>query len=508
MKGKTVQKKKPQNKGQSFFLKEWWLFLFGLVLLLKIPLLFEPFTYADEGIYLTLGQALKKGLVLYRDIHDNKPPLLYLMAALSGSFPVYRLVYFLWSLATIFAFNRFSSFLFPQKPKTVILTTSLFAILTSLPMFESNIANAENFMLLPILAGFYLIFRFLGHQGKKENKFSWPWFLAGFLFCLAVLFKVPAVFDFLAAILVCLLLLEIKNFKTIFFHLLSALGGFLLPLLGTFVFFGFKQALGFYFDAAFAQNLPYLSSWGNQQSSTGGLSSGFLIRTLIMTLLILILFFLRKKISLTLKIIIIWFATSLFAALLSGRPYPHYLLEVLPSFCLSFGLLFEARGKILKILPFFFLGLFVFIFYSFHFWYYPNLPYFKNFYQYAFRLKPKNEYLAFFNQQTASFYQTANFIRTHTLPEEKIFIWGTKPSIYALSGRLPVGRYTVSYHVFDFKGQQETLNALRFQPPRWLIVTQDEKRDFPQLDNFIDERYLLFQNFGRIKIFYRLPQIS
>jgi hypothetical protein len=508
MKKKTAQSKKPPKKGQSFFLKEWWLFLFGLIILLKIPLLFEPFTYADEGIYLTLGQAIKKGLILYRDIHDNKPPLIYLLAAVTGSFSAYRLIYFLWSLGAIFVFNRLASLLFPQKPKAVILTTSLFAILASLPMFEGNIANAENFMLLPIMAGFYLILRFLKIQKKKVNKFSWAWFAAGCFFSLGVLFKVPAIFDFLAAILVCLLLLEIKNFKDIFLKLISSLIGFLFPLLGTFVFFGFKQALGFYLSAAFAQNLPYLSSWGNQQVSAGGFSSGFLIRFLIMGFLILALFIFRKKLSLALKVIIVWFATSLFAALLSGRPYPHYLLEVLPAFSLSFGLLLGKKGKFLKAIPLVFLGFFVFIFYSFHFWYYPNLPYFKNFYQYVLRLKSKSDYLAFFNPQADDLYQTADFIRSHTLPNEKIFIWGTQPSIYALSGRLPVGRYTVSYHVFDFKGEEETLGALRFQPPRWLILTDDEKRDFPQLDFFVTERYSLFQNFGRIKIFYLLPQSS
>jgi hypothetical protein len=282
----------------------------------------------------------------------------------------------------------------------------------------------------------------------------------------------------------------------------------LIPLLGTFVFFGFKQALGFYLSAAFVQNLPYLSSWGSQQVSAGGFSSRFLIRVLAMGFLILALFFFRKRLSLALKVIIVWFVTSLFAALLSGRPYPHYLLEVLPSFALSFGLLFETKGKFLRVIPLVFLGFFIFVFYNFHFWYYPNLPYFKNFYQYVLRLKSKSDYLVFFNPQTDDLYQTADFIRSHTTADEKIFIWGTQPSIYALSGRLPVGRYTVSYHVFDFKGEAETLGALRFQPPRWLIVTGDEKRDFPQLDFFVAERYSLFKNFGRIKIFYLLPQSS
>ncbi len=61
--------------------------IFALILfsifLFRLPSLYEPFWYGDEGIYLVLGQAVRKGLVLYRDIHDNKPPLLYWLAAVS-----------------------------------------------------------------------------------------------------------------------------------------------------------------------------------------------------------------------------------------------------------------------------------------------------------------------------------------------------------------------------------------------------------------------------------------
>jgi hypothetical protein len=77
-----------------------------------------------------------------------------------------------------------------------------------------------------------------------------------------------------------------------------------------------------------------------------------------------------------------------------------------------------------------------------------------------------------------------------------------------LAKRLPVGRYTVAYHIIDFKAQKETLNALRFQPPQWLIVSQDKKQIFPQLEAFIFNDYSLFQKYGQIEIFYRLPKIS
>jgi len=48
----------------------------------------------------------------------------------------------------------------------------------------------------------------------------------------------------------------------------------------------------------------------------------------------------------------IWFSFSLFAALLSSRPYPHYLIQVLPAFSLSFGFLALSK-KWLKSIPVF-----------------------------------------------------------------------------------------------------------------------------------------------------------
>ena len=46
---------------------------------LRLPTLFEPFWYGDENIYLAIGQAMRKGLLLYQDIIDfpNKPPLIF-----------------------------------------------------------------------------------------------------------------------------------------------------------------------------------------------------------------------------------------------------------------------------------------------------------------------------------------------------------------------------------------------------------------------------------------------
>lgn len=501
---------------KKFLLDHWLGLLLIVVLLLRIPSLSEPFTYGDEGVYLTLGQAFRRGLVLYRDIHDNKPPLLYLLAAAAGSFEIFRLLLFFWSLATILLFYKLSHFLFEKNKLAVIASTSALALLTSLRSFEGNVANAENFMMLPIIAGVFLITKGLDLSGLREapsarrakTRGLLPFLSAGILFSLATLFKVPAAFDFAAMIVCIFLVTKKKNYQLLITNYLALLIGFLLPILTTTVYYTFQNALSQYLTSAFFHNLPYLSSWAADQPQAAGLPLPLLSRCLAVFFLILILFAIKKKVSFITQLTLVWFGFSWLAALLSSRPYPHYLLQILPPLSLAFGLFFEKRIKVSqeKFVPGVLLITLVATFFAFQFWYYPNLPYYLNFYRFLLGAQSREKYSAYFGDQTKTIYQIANYLKTHTLSEEKIFIWGNDPYLYALAGRLPVGRYTVAYHIHDFNGYQETIEALSKAQPRYLIVTGSESRPFPELQMFVRENYFLETEINDSQIFHRTPQ--
>lgn len=479
-----------------------------LVILLRLPSLFEPFTYGDEGIYLALGQAARKGLIFYRDIHDNKPPMVYLLAELAGNFSTYRLIAFIWSLATLFVFYQLSHLLF-KKNLPSIITTTLFAFLTSIHTFEGNVANAENFMLLPTIAAFY----FVAKEGfdKKIHQYQSAkiWLLAGVLLGLAALFKVPAAFDFFA--LCALLFLAFfkerkKNYALYTRRYAFLLVGFILPILLTLIYYASQGALVQYLTAAFFQNLPYLSSWSGGQSQAGGLPLLLLARAWAVALLILLLFLFGKKISLRVQLILTWFGFSWFAALLSSRPYPHYLIQVFPALSLSFGLIFTKERGIIKerIAPVALLIVFIATYSSLQFWGYHNLPYYLNFYQFVLGNKNQQEYFNDFDGRASTIYQVADYLQSHTVAHEKIFIWGNTPFIYPLARRLPVGRYTVAYHIIDFNGYQETLTRLQEIKPRYIIVDPQEKRPFSEFFLWLDQRYFLAKQIGDFQIFHRL----
>src|SRR5579859_3851380 len=94
--------------------------------LLRLPSLFEPLWYGDEGIYEVIGMALQQGRLLYRDIWDNKPPLLYVLYALFHSDqPLIRFVSLLFGLVSVMLFYFLARKLFRQTYIRYI-TTSIF----------------------------------------------------------------------------------------------------------------------------------------------------------------------------------------------------------------------------------------------------------------------------------------------------------------------------------------------------------------------------------------------
>src|SRR3989339_1860830 len=84
----------------------WLEILFAVLLILRIPSFFEPYYYGDEMIYLTLGEGIRQGTPLYSGLHDNKPPLLYLAAAISGSLVWFKVFLAVASLISIVLFAK------------------------------------------------------------------------------------------------------------------------------------------------------------------------------------------------------------------------------------------------------------------------------------------------------------------------------------------------------------------------------------------------------------------
>ncbi len=375
--------------------KKWFWLLFA-VFLLRLPSLFEPYWYGDEGIYLTIGQGLRQGLVLYRDIYDNKPPLIYLLAALSGSLFWFRFILLVWSMMTVAFFGKLAKTFFSKNEKLSFLLTAFFAVLTSLPALEGNIANAENFFIGLIIAGVWFFWQ-KNYQG------------AGLFMGLAFLFKFPPLFDFAALLFFILLSLEEKkDFQKKGREILSLLGWFLLPFLITIIYSILRGNFVQYIESAILTNFSYTLSWGGGAFSPLGLTTRGII-----LLLLLGMFFRGRKKWPDKKILFLslWLALALFGALLSSRPYPHYLLQIVAPFILLTAALFAQKNN-WRERQNWFLGLPLFLslaaFFLYGFQPYRTGSYYQNFLALVLGQKGKPAYFSWFDSRVNQTYALAS----------------------------------------------------------------------------------------------------
>lgn len=484
---------------EKFNLPHWLEWLVGGVFLLRVPSFFEPFYYGDEMIYLTLGNAVRHGLTLYKDIHDNKPPLLYLIAAVAGNVFWFKVFLAFASLIAIIFFYKLATAIF-EKEKKAMVATIAFSILTTIPLLEGNIANAENFMIGFTIAGFLVLC-------IKKYTFK-NLFFAGTLFSLAALFKIPAAFEIPVVIVYWLITSGFKDLpkiakKTLFIGL-----GFALPILITFGWYYLQGALSDYVRAAFLQNVGYLSSFrpGDIQKPFIERNGPLLARGAIVLFGTVLLWIKRRSLSREFILATLWVLFALFAATLSERPYPHYLLQVVPAASLLIAILIRGQtiDQVLTIIP---LGLLLFVPVYYKSYYYPTFSYYTRFFDFASGKITKNTYLASFDKNAISNYEISDFIAKSTSPDDKIFVWGDSPAIYALTRRIPSFKYTAAYHVIDFSSKNELLKNLVTQKPVFIIILNDSP-NFSEVTTFLNRNYMLISGGDGSQIWHLTPSVS
>lgn len=452
--------------------------------------------------------AVRQGLTLYRDIHDNKPPLLYLAAALAGTQFWFKFMLMTWHLVTIVVFYHLSRLLFQKHPNAPLVGTIAFSLFTMLP--EGNIANGEIFMILPVILGMIGIW-FMHQRPLLTIDSPWLPFLTGVSFAAAMLFKVPAAVDFAGAVAFVVLVssgtLRETIKKAVHSSTFILVIGFVIPIALSILYYAIVGGVEPYLRSALLQNIGYLGSWKTGAHDAQSLaSSGLLIRTILLGVGVIALWAasVRLRFSMPFRLIATWFLFALYGAVLSERPYPHYLIEpAVPAALLVTALVVEKQRVVkMTILT---LGVVAAVVYlRIKFWQYPVVSYYENFWRWFTKQQSTEQYFSYFGKQVNQTYQVATYVRTTTLPDDRIFIWGDHPYIYTLANRLPAGRFTVAYHVVDFNAYDETLASIKRDAPRIVILFKDESRPFPGLVAEVGSRYVLANQIDKASIYRRL----
>ncbi len=195
---------------------------------------------------------------------------------------------------------------------------------------------------------------------------------------------------------------------------------------------------------------------------------------------------------------------ALFGALLPERPYPHYLIQPIIPGSILIVYFYYHKNKALRAWILGAVGITVWFYLKIGFWHYPIINYYNNFYEYVVKNKTEEKYREYFDWRVNQTYKLAEYLKEKTGEDDRVFIWGDEPCIYALADRLPVGRYTVAYHVMDFDGYDETIKDFDKYKPKVVIVMEYETKEFDELKVRLETDYLMTEKIDQAYVYRRI----
>jgi len=321
-----------------------FLLLLSLIpILLYLPFLGAPFE-RDEGVYATVAQGLLDGKVPYRDLFDNKPPLVYAWYAISFSLFGENVIA---PRIVAAAFLSLTAVLLYQQARMVLpkgaayCAAFLFALSTGLPWVALH-ANTEAYMLLPLM-GSLLAFT----VGMKNGRLGW-FFAAGLLAGLAMMTKQVAMWNLLALAMVALVWqrrtdgMSWRAVAPVFWMF----AGTLISLAAVALPFALTGALDDFLYANLSYNWVYVRflSWAERLDNLGAIlfflavAAPFVAGALAGLVVVW-----RRRAQATDYVLILWAIASAIGVASGGRFFPHYFLQLMPSLALLTGIVIYDR---------------------------------------------------------------------------------------------------------------------------------------------------------------------
>lgn len=334
----------------------------------RLPTLADPPWLNDEGTYATIGRALVQGEALYRQIWDNKPPAIYLLYGLvhriAGPDHLLlgvRLCALLAAVAIQIAL--YDLVLHMRGYHTALLAIALSGLGLDLPLLDGTAANAELFLAASTAAGMSLLWPRAGRLPGTPLLLG-----AGASFGVAILFKLPAGADLLAAVAILIagpvprledrtasrLATSDSRVSTRTRAIAPARGVGIL-LLGVAIPIGL--VLAWLATRGLAGDALYATIGYNRGYITAGQGQHQAILTLAGALVPLVLLAcggilarhaqaaapgVAPHVRTPGAAACWWLGMAVLGALASGRSYPHYYLQVVPPLALSLVLLITA----------------------------------------------------------------------------------------------------------------------------------------------------------------------
>ncbi len=245
-----------------------WCFLTGLLVLsftTRSSVLFAYNNWDDVNSYFTMGKGMMNGMVIYRDLYDQKGPFLYLLYGIcylisnTSFFGVYLAEV---AAATIFLY--FAAKIFTKHSSqgvALLLIPMLAAGAYSSRSFYWGGA-AEEFCLPMFSYSLYRLDIMLHPADEKDDIFS-PriFFVIGLMTGVTALIKYTMLgFFFGWSVVVVILIITHKGLKNVFKPALIYIAGIIVPIIPWLIYFGINGALDDWYRCYIYNNLFFYSN--------------------------------------------------------------------------------------------------------------------------------------------------------------------------------------------------------------------------------------------------------
>jgi 4-amino-4-deoxy-L-arabinose transferase-like glycosyltransferase len=486
--------------------------------LLRLPSFFEPPWHTDEGIFAAVAQRVLSGGDLYADAWESKPPLfLYLYVAIFKVFGAG--VFGLRFAATLFAVAAHIALFFIalrlMSRERAIAAAAVCGVLLGVPFWEGTLALTETFTVLPSALGILLLLiwderrgaQFSGAGGRRLAPAESDALLlaAGLCFGAAFLLRQTALAVPVATGL--WLLLRGRDWPRA--AVVTAAGGALMvvPVVAAFEAFGdshwfWDANVGFFFKyVPSGQQLPFATR-------------PVILLPFVITCAALLLARRRDETTPAWGLPALWLSLTLAGSLLTGRPYPHYMLQTFPPLALLIAIAMPApatlraalRGRSLPSARLLLAPASLFVAALLFQWLYVVTPmfsgnvfamhytrgpsYYVNFAAWATGLRDERDYLDYFDRRVVYTRALEDALEGLDAEGEKVYIWGEYPWVYPLAGVQPATRYMTSFYVLLLPHLDVQLAAtLSAERPAYIVVMSDAKPGMPEPSPVVEQRW-------------------
>jgi hypothetical protein len=451
---------------------------------------------------LSIGQALDKGLILYRDIFDHKPPLIYWLAAVFNNILAWKMLGLAAAIMATTFFYRLAEILL-QKKWLAGMASLVWVIVFNLPILEGNTVNAEILFAPLVLAGAYAWFK-SGVLKKTDTALINVWqeyalcLVAGISWGLAMLVKTQAVLEILAFV-APLVFLSLPEWREKLRLILTTIGGGVLVGLTVLIVSLIQGNLGAMMAAAIGYSLQYSSFSSVIDIKTMGL---------ILIAVLAFIYWQKDKFSWANKIVVLWLLLTTGATILSGRNYAHYWLQLAGPIMVGIAMIIRELTKEKKELIA--MGVLV-VATGIAIASAPLLKvqeikaaiikekmvnYYGNFGKYLLNKQNIFAWYVSLDSLLKENYAIAPLIQNDSNPY--LLVWGNNPSLYAQTNKLPVNKYLTDYHLYDLEKEEDTLgvwlDGLVEKQPTFVVVMNNDDgsakgRDWLEFYGYLRHNY-------------------